>query len=178
MIGWGTCLHMHDALILLRNSFSIPKLLHILRTSPAFLSPALATYDESLQSIVSSITNIQFEPDDPAWTQATLPIGVGGLGIRSAVQLAPSALLASAAATHDLVCQILPPRSLLSMRRMPSLYGLVAITSHLLVLPPVFRSLGMLPWCQMQWISFCRMPPMMLLVRDCWQFQLRSLEHG
>ena len=108
----------HDALILLRNSFSIPKLLHILRTSPAFLSPALATYDESLQSIVSSITNIQFEPDDPAWTQATLPIGVGGLGIRSAVQLAPSAFLASAAATRDLVCQILPPR----LQPLPTLY--------------------------------------------------------
>ena len=77
----------HDALILLRNSFSIPKLLHILRTSPAFLSPALATYDESLQSIVSSITNIKFEPDDPAWTQATLPIGVGGLGISSLLPL-------------------------------------------------------------------------------------------
>ena len=108
----------HDALILLRNSFSIPKLLHILRTSPAFLSPALATYDESLQCIVSSITNIQFEPDDPAWTQATLPIGVGGLGIRSAVQLAPSAFLASAAATRDLVCQILPPR----LQPLPTLY--------------------------------------------------------
>ena len=92
-----------DALILLRNAFSIPKLLYILRTSPSFLSPALDSYDESLKSIVSRITNIHFEANNPAWSQATLPVGVGGLGIRSAVQLAPSAFLASAAATRDLV---------------------------------------------------------------------------
>ena len=42
----------------------------------------------------------------------------GGLGIRSAVQLAPSAFLASAAATRDLVCQILPPR----LQPLPTLY--------------------------------------------------------
>ena len=42
--------------------------------------------------------------------QATLPVGNGGLGIRRAVQLAPSAFLASAAATHDLVQCILPTR--------------------------------------------------------------------
>ena len=34
---------------------------------------------------------------------------MGGLGIRSAVQLAPSAFLASAAATSDLVHLIVPP---------------------------------------------------------------------
>ena len=43
-------------------------------------------------------------------TQTTLPVKFGGLGIRSAVQLAPSAFLASAAVTSDLVHQIHPPR--------------------------------------------------------------------
>ncbi len=98
----------HDALILLRNSFAIPKLLYTLRTAPCFHSPALGSYDQELQSIVSNITNIHFSPDDPAWSQATLPIRLGGLGIRRAVQLAPSAFLASAAATRDLVQDILP----------------------------------------------------------------------
>ena len=98
----------HDALILLRHSFAIPKLLYILRTSPTFLSPALSTYDESLKAIVSNITNIHFDVGDPAWSQAILPVGVGGLGIKSAVQLTPSAFLASAAATCDLVQEILP----------------------------------------------------------------------
>ena len=46
--------------------------------------------------------------EDPSWIQATLPIRCGGLGISSAVQLAPSAFLASAAACHDLVHRIIP----------------------------------------------------------------------
>ena len=41
---------------------------------------------------------------------STLPVKYGGLGIRSAVQLAPSAFLASAAASSNLVHQILPDR--------------------------------------------------------------------
>ena len=33
-------LSAHDSILLLCNSFAIPKLLYILRTSPSFLSPA------------------------------------------------------------------------------------------------------------------------------------------
>ena len=43
------------------------------------------------------------------WLQASLPVRDGGLGIRSAVLLAPSAFLASAAGTTDLQARILPP---------------------------------------------------------------------
>ena len=98
----------HDGILLLRNSFSIPKLLYILRTSPCFLSSDLLAYDAVLKSIVSNVTNIRFGDDDPAWTQATLPVRYGGLGFRSAVQLAPSAYLASAAASSGLISHILP----------------------------------------------------------------------
>ena len=82
LIGERLCyLHSHDAITLLRHSFAIPKLLHILRTSPAFLSPTLLPFDQLLMSIVSQITNIHFHIDDPAWMQATLPVGSGGLGL-------------------------------------------------------------------------------------------------
>jgi len=101
-------LSSHDAILLLRHSFALPKLLYNLRTTPCFLSPALQEYDSHLMSIVSTITNIHFGESDPAWLQATLPVKMGGLGIRNAVQLAPSAFLASAAATSDLVHQIVP----------------------------------------------------------------------
>ena len=84
----------HDALLLLRNSFAIPQLLYLLRTSPSFLSPSLKVYDDVLRSIVGTIANTRL--DDNAWNQASLPVK-GGLGIRSAVQLAPSAFLSSAA---------------------------------------------------------------------------------
>ena len=101
-------LSAHDAVLLLKHSFALPKLLYNLRTSPCFLSPALQEYDNLLKSIVSGITNIHFGEDCPTWLQATLPVKMGGLGIRSAVQLAPSAFLASAAASSALVRHIVP----------------------------------------------------------------------
>ena len=80
----------HDALTLLCQTLVLPKLLHILRTSLAFSSLLLASYDDLLRSMISKIVNNYLNQDDPAWLQATLPIGSGGLGIRSAVHLAPS----------------------------------------------------------------------------------------
>ena len=118
----------HDGILLLRNSFSIPKLLYTLRTSPCFLSANLSAYDVLLKSIVSNVTNIRFGDDDPAWTQATLPVRYGGLGFRSAVQLAPSAYLASAAASSGLISHILPA-SLQSLP-IPHLDAAVSLWSH------------------------------------------------
>ena len=104
-------LFAHDALILLRHSFAIPKILYSLRTSPCFSCTSyLEAYDEVLRNALSTITNITFDVNDSCWTQASLPVKFGGLGIRSAVQLAPSAFLASAAGSSDLVHHILPPR--------------------------------------------------------------------
>ena len=103
---------MHDAITILRHSFSIPKLLHILRTSPAFSSPFLKTWDNLLRSIVSRITNICFELDDLSWCQATLPVNQGGLGFRSCSSLAPSAFLASADGASELMLKLLPPHLL------------------------------------------------------------------
>ena len=103
-------LSTQDAILLVRHSFALPKLLYNLMTSPCFLSPVLQEYDKLLQAIIGRITNIQITDDDPAWAQYTLHVKLGGLGIRSAVQLAPSAFLASAAASSDLVQHIIPPR--------------------------------------------------------------------
>ena len=98
----------HDSLLLLRNAFANPKLMYLLRTSPCFLSPSLHLYDNELRNMLSSITNTFL--DDRAWLQASLPVKSGGLGIRSAVHLAPSAYLASFAGCRELTFTILPPR--------------------------------------------------------------------
>ena len=103
-------LHAHDAILLLRHSFAIPKLLYVIWTAPCFISPSLKEYDAVLRSIVCTITNNNFEEEDTSWIQATLPIKFGGLGFRRAVQLAPSAYLASAARSADLIRHILPSR--------------------------------------------------------------------
>ena len=97
-----------NAFLLLKYSFSIPKLTYLLRSSPAFLSPILKEYDALLRSLLSSIMNVNLDHNSGSWIQASLPISLGGLGIRSAVQLAPSCFLSSAAASQDLVDKILP----------------------------------------------------------------------
>ena len=67
-------LSAQDALLVLRHSFAIPKLLYNLRTYPCFLSLVLLEYDKLLKSIVGRITNIWFDVDDRIWDQATLPV--------------------------------------------------------------------------------------------------------
>ena len=88
-------LSVHDSLILLRHSFSIPQLQYLLRTAPCFLSERLEAYDDTLQPVVSSVTNTLLHKEDHAWLQATLLVKLGGLGVLSAMQVAPSAFLAS-----------------------------------------------------------------------------------
>ena len=56
----------HDAL-LLRHSFSAPKVLYILRTAPSFLSTNSEDCDCLLRSTLSDILNISLD-DESAWT--------------------------------------------------------------------------------------------------------------
>ena len=95
----------HDALILLRSSFSAPKLLHTLRASPCSGHPMLEKFDSLLRSCTCDISNTDLT--DNQWLQASLPVRNGGLGIRRVSSLAPSAFLASAAGTRRLQDEIL-----------------------------------------------------------------------
>ena len=69
-------IHSHDALLLLRHSFSIPKLLYILRTAPCFQSLHLQANDELLRSILSSLCNMCLN-DESTWHQAAVPVRAG-----------------------------------------------------------------------------------------------------
>ena len=100
-------LQAQDALTLVRYSLSIPKLTYILRTSYCHSNPAVEEFDNELRAGLSTILNVDVSGDQ--WQQASLPVRDGGLGIRSAVMLAPSAFLASAAGTTELQARILPP---------------------------------------------------------------------
>ena len=107
----GDRLHLlssHDALLILRHSLCIPKVLYILRTAPCFLSNFLSTFDNRLRSLLSGVLNVDLS-NDRAWIQATLPVKAGGIGVRRVSQLAPSAYLASAAGCSDLTQLIQPP---------------------------------------------------------------------
>ena len=110
LVGERLChLETHDAITILRHSLAIPKLLHILRTSPVFSSPLLVSWDELLLSVWVRITNIDLRLGDPSWLQASLPVSSGGLGLRNASHLAPSTFLSSADGASALVQQLLLP---------------------------------------------------------------------
>ena len=92
-------------LFLLKNSFSIPKLTFLLRTSPCFMHPdILSNYDSILTSTLEKITNVQFT--DSSRIQACLPVKVGGLGLPSASLHATSLFLSSASSCAALSDQI------------------------------------------------------------------------
>ena len=95
----------HDALMLLKSSLSTPKLLHLLRSSPCTGHSTLATNDNTLRHCVSGITNCGLTDDQ--WIQASLPVKAGGLGLRRATQLAPSAYQAAFSATTVLQSRVL-----------------------------------------------------------------------
>ena len=86
-----------DALLILRSSLGSPRLMHLLRCTPCHDHPRLEVYDELLRRGIERILNISVTDDQ--WIQASLPIKMGGLGIRRVSSLALPAFLASAAGT-------------------------------------------------------------------------------
>ena len=96
-IGRLSLLPAHDALTLLKSSFSAPKIMHTLRCSPCFGNEALEQFDSLLRSDLCTITKLAVS--DPQWIQTSQPVSAEGLGIR---RVALSAFLASAAFTHSL----------------------------------------------------------------------------
>ena len=95
----------HDALVLLKNSLSAPRLVFTLRTATCDGNPLILKIDELLRSAVSRICNVSLS--DQQWSQAGLPTRLGGLVIRNVVSLALSAFIASVAATHDLQFRVI-----------------------------------------------------------------------
>ena len=99
-------LERHQAFVLLKNVFAIPKLQYILRASPAYLcSDELHTFDGALLESLGRVTNVSFEGD--AMKQAGFPVSLGGLGCRRVGDIALPSFLASLYAVAELVETIL-----------------------------------------------------------------------
>ena len=97
----------HDALFLLRHAFALPKLTYFLRTSPCFgNTEILKKYDKALRVALISILNVGME--DPSWEQCSLPVRMGGLGIRTASEVSLPAYLSSVSATFECITPLLP----------------------------------------------------------------------
>ena len=97
----------HDALFLLRNCFSMPKLTYFLRTAPCFLNKAiLQEYDAYIRHSIQKILNVRLE--EAAWNQSTLPINLGGLGLKLASEVALPAFLSSAYSSSSTIKDLIP----------------------------------------------------------------------
>lgn len=100
-------LNAHTAYFLLKNCLYIPKLTYMLRTCPAWkFSYQTAEMDTCLKDSLQSILNINFTYIQ--WSQATLPISKGGLGIWKVSDLCLPAFLSSTSGVQNLVSQLLP----------------------------------------------------------------------
>jgi len=104
-LGRLTLISRHDALLILRISLGTPRMLHTIRSAPCVGHHGLIRYDNRLRVGLEQILNITLSEN--LWSQATLPIKYGGLGIRRVPQLALPAFLASAAGTLSLQNAIL-----------------------------------------------------------------------
>ena len=90
-------LDAHYGFYLLKNCFSLPKLLYFLCTSPSFEElDLLQQYDSIIRKSLSKFCNVIF--NESSYTQAILPVSKGGIGIASASQISLPAFLASGTA--------------------------------------------------------------------------------
>ena len=96
----------HDAYFLLKNCFAIPKLLFFLRSAPLFESNQLADMDRSLRTGLEHILNVDLSSN--IWKQASLPVKMGGLGIRSFMDLATPAFISSYYKSKEIIDIISP----------------------------------------------------------------------
>ena len=101
-------LNAHDALFLLKNCFSTPKLLYMLRCAACYKSAILSEYDGVIRDTLKIVLNVDLT--DVIWKQATLPVSKGGIGVRLASDLALPAFLSSVNSASELTLQLLPAR--------------------------------------------------------------------
>ena len=90
---------------MLKNCFSLPKLLYFLRTSTCFNHPALLEkYDKTVRDGLFKVCYVNV--DDISSSQLALPAEMGGLGASSASLVALPAFLASAFGASDFLTMI------------------------------------------------------------------------
>ena len=90
---------------MLKNCFSLPKLLYFLRTNICFIHPALLDkFDKTVRDVLSKVCNVNL--DDISSNQLALPAEMSGLGVSSASILALPAFLTSAFGASDFITTI------------------------------------------------------------------------
>lgn len=101
-----TNISAHSAYFLLRMSITIPRLIFFLRGNPMWRNNiGLQRYDDVLKESLETILNVQLTPR--AWAESSLPIKMGGIGIRHATEMALPCFLSSINEVSNLVDKLL-----------------------------------------------------------------------
>lgn len=94
------------AYFLIKNCFGIPKMLYTIRSVPTFMLPDyLREMDDVIKFSLDEIMNISL--NEIQFNQASLPINLGGIGIRSLSDLSLPCFLSSCMGALPLVSNIL-----------------------------------------------------------------------
>ena len=100
----------HVEFCLLRSCLSLPKFSFSMRTcAPNILGSILDLFDGLIRDCLGNILGGAI--DDRAWTQASLPVSLGGLGLRRAKLHAAGAHSISVAHSFELVSTLISPRT-------------------------------------------------------------------
>ena len=82
----------HHAFTVLKSSLGVCRLISTLRSSPCDKSPIAAEFDNAIHSTLESVLNLRLSSD--TFSQAALPIKMGGFGISSLKNISVSSYLA------------------------------------------------------------------------------------
>ncbi|XP_061706329.1 uncharacterized protein LOC133517161 [Cydia pomonella] len=108
----------HYAISILKFCLFVPKLTYVIRCSPIWkFENIILPLDDLIKSTLESILNIQL--CDHSWTQASLPIRHGGLGIRKNSSVSLPAFLSSVHSSANLIGKI--------VRGLPSNYEIAGL---------------------------------------------------
>ena len=101
-------INSHMAFTIIKFCLFVPKFTYVLRCCQLWKHSELVEgLDNMVKNTLSSVLNIAL--DDRAWSQASLPVRLGGLGIRKISSVALPAFISSAYSTSPLVEKILTP---------------------------------------------------------------------
>ena len=96
----------HTEFVLLRSCLALPKVMHLLRSvDPTHLQLQWTEFDRITREALTRILGAPIT--DLQWRQAKLPVSMGGMGMRAAVDHGPAAHTASLLASRSLVRELL-----------------------------------------------------------------------
>ena len=106
----NTLNNAHSEYYLLKSSLGVPRVIHLMRSSPVHEFPhLLRRFDQLSQDTLERILNVKLQ--DNSFLTASLPVRYGGLGIRRVSDHALACYLSSIYAVSKVVELILPTES-------------------------------------------------------------------